>query len=138
MLGIIRDCPDLAVLPQRGTHPDGPIKTIAASSDFPLGSERSGVELRTSALVIAAGLIVAYFLSGKLGLHFATVHPSATAIWAPTGISLAACLLFGSWVWPSIFAGAFLVNVTTAGSVATSLAIAAGNTLEALTAAYLV
>ena len=138
MLGIIRDCPDLAGFPQRRTHPEGLLKTIAASSDFPLGSERSGVELRTSALVIAAGLIVAYFLSGKLGLHFATVHPSATAVWAPSGISLAACLLFGSWVWPAIFAGALLVNVTTYGSVATTVAIAAGNTLEALTAAYLV
>jgi integral membrane sensor domain MASE1 len=34
--------------------------------------------------------------------------------------------------------GAFLVNVTTAGSVATSLGIATGNTLEAVVGAYLV
>jgi MASE1 len=114
------------------------LKSIAPSRDFAVGIERSGAEFKTSPLLVAAGLISAYFLGGKLGLHFATVNPSATAIWAPTGISLAACLFFGSWVWPAIFAGAFLVNVTTFGSVATSLAIAAGNTLEALTAAYLV
>jgi len=40
--------------------------------------------------------------------------------------------------WPAIFAGAFLVNLTTAGSVLTSLGIGAGNALEAVAASYLV
>ena len=40
--------------------------------------------------------------------------------------------------WPAIFAGAFLVNLTTAGTVLTSLGIAAGNCLEAVTACYLI
>jgi integral membrane sensor domain MASE1 len=48
---------------------------------------------------------------------------------------LAACLLFGSWIWPAIWAGAFLVNATTYGSFATSVGIAIGNTAEG---AYLV
>jgi hypothetical protein len=39
---------------------------------------------------------------------------------------------------PAIFVGAFLVNLTTAGNAATSVAIAAGNTLEALAGAWLV
>src|SRR5881628_2091247 len=47
-------------------------------------------------------------------------------------------LLLGRGIWPVIFAGAFLVNVTTAGSVLSSLGIAAGNTLEALVGAALV
>jgi integral membrane sensor domain MASE1 len=114
------------------------LKTVATSGDFAAGAERTGVDSRTSTLVVATALIIAYFLSGKIGLHFATVNPSATAIWAPSGIALAACLLFGSWLWPAIFAGVFLVNVTTYGSIATSVAIATGNTLEALTAAYFV
>ena len=46
--------------------------------------------------------------------------------------------MLGYRVWPAIFVGAFLANVTNAGSVGTSLAIAAGNTLEALVGAYLV
>lgn len=79
-----------------------------------------------------------YVLAGKVGLSLAFVHASASPVWPPTGIALAACLIGGYRVWPAIFAGAFLVNVTTAGSVATSLAIAAGNTLEALLGAYLV
>ena len=79
-----------------------------------------------------------YYVTGKLGLALAFVNPSATPVWAPTGIALAAMLLLGYRVWPGIFAGAFLVNITTAGSVVTSVGIATGNTLEAMVGAYLV
>src|SRR3989441_4749413 len=79
-----------------------------------------------------------YVIFGKIGLSLAVVHASASPVWAPTGIALAALLTLGYRVWPAIFAGAFCVNVTTAGSVATSLGIGVGNTLEALLAAYLV
>lgn len=40
-------------------------------------------------------------------------------------------------IWLAIFMGAFLVNLTTAGSVGTSLGIAAGNTLEGLLGYFL-
>ena len=90
-----------------------------------------------------AGLLVAiaavYVAAGKLGLHyFALAHASASVVWLPSGIALAAVLLFGRGVWPAVFVAAFLVNVTTAGSALTSLAIAAGNTLEGLVGARLV
>ena len=85
--------------------------------------------------VLLAGL---YFLAGKLGLMLAIVHPNASAVWAPTGIALAILLLRGDRMWPAIFAGAFLVNVTTAGSILTSIGVAAGNTLEAVIGAALV
>ena len=91
---------------------------------------------RTAGAVL--GVLVAYVLAGKLGLAFAFLHASASPIWPPAGIAVAALLLLGSRLWPAIFAGAFVVNVTTAGSVATSLVIATGNTLEALLAAALV
>ena len=87
---------------------------------------------------IVAGLAVLYFVAAKVGLLLAAVSPSATPVWPPTGIAFAACLVLGSRVWPAIFAAAFLANITTAGSVGTSLGIAAGNTLEALVGAYLV
>ena len=83
-------------------------------------------------------LIGIYFVAGKLGLSLAFVHASATAVWPPTGIALAALLLYGRSLWPGIFLGAFLVNVTTAVSVASSLGIATGNTLEALLGVWLV
>ena len=85
-----------------------------------------------------AGVAILYFVAGKIGLSLAVIHPSASAIWAPSGIALAALLLMGARAWPAIFAAAFLVNETTAGSLATSLAIAAGNTLEAVAGAGLV
>src|SRR6266851_4764695 len=85
-----------------------------------------------------AALFGLYVAAGKLGLSLAFVHASASAVWPPTGIALAAFLVLGPRVWPVIFVGAFLVNVTTAGSIATSLAIAAGNTLEGFVGAYLI
>jgi diguanylate cyclase (GGDEF)-like protein len=83
-------------------------------------------------------LAAVYFAAGKLGLSMAFVHPSSTAVWPATGITLAAFLILGYRVWPGVFVGAFLVNITTAGSVLTSLGVATGNTLEGLAAAYLV
>jgi integral membrane sensor domain MASE1 len=83
-------------------------------------------------------LILVYFVAGKIGLALASFHPSASAFWPPSGIALAALLLMGYGVWPAIFIGAFLVNITTAGTIATSAGIAAGNALEALFGAVLV
>jgi len=89
-------------------------------------------------LLTIAALIPVYFIASKLGLELAVVHPSATAVWPGTGIALAALLLLGFEVWPGIFLGAFLVNLTTAGTIATSLGMAIGNTMEAVLGAYLV
>jgi len=93
---------------------------------------------RFSALPLIGILAVIYFAVGKFGLMLASLHASASPVWPCAGIALAAILLFGYRVWPAIFVGAFLVNVTTAGNVPTSFAIAAGNTLEALAGAWLV
>ena len=86
-------------------------------------------------LAAVAGL---YFVAAKVGLRFAFVNPSATAIWPPAGITLAAFLVLGLDVWPAIFVGAFLANLFTHGSLATSVCIGIGNTLEGLTGAMLV
>jgi PAS domain S-box-containing protein len=84
----------------------------------------------------AVGLIAAvYFVAGKFGLTLASVHTNVSPVWPPTGIALAAVLLFGVRVWPGVFLGAFLVNLTTPISVTATLAIAIGNTLEAVVAA---
>ncbi len=87
---------------------------------------------------VLLGLLAVYLLAGKLGLSLAFINANASAVWPPTGIALAAFLLFGRRVWPAIFLGAFLVNITTAGNVATSAGIAIGNTLEGFVGASLV
>src|SRR3954463_16013509 len=85
-------------------------------------------------LVVAA----AYFVFAKLGLTLASVNPSASPIWPPTGIALAAVLLGGLRVWPAILAGAFAANAATAGTLETAAVIAAGNTLEAVIGGFLI
>jgi PAS domain S-box-containing protein len=87
-------------------------------------------------LAAIIGLAAIYFCAGKLGLSLAYIQPSVTACWPPSGIALAALLLWGNRLWPGVFLGAFLVNLTTPGSLATTLAIAGGNTLEALLGAW--
>src|SRR5437764_12554575 len=93
---------------------------------------------RFSGLPLIGILAIIYFIAGKLGLMLASLHASASPVWPSAGIALAALVLLGYRAWPAIFIGAFLVNVTTAGSVATSFAIATRNTLEALVGAWLV
>src|SRR4051794_14940265 len=94
---------------------------------------------RVSTLPVLGGLTLLYFAVAKLSLlNLAFINASAASVWPVTGISIAALVLFGFRVWPAIFLGAFLVNLTTPGSVATSFAIGAGNALEALCAAWLI
>ena len=83
-------------------------------------------------------LVAAYFVAGKLGLQLAFVNASATAIWPPTGIAIAALLLIGLDLWPAILIGAFIVNLTTSGDLPSSIGIAIGNTLEAVIATRVV
>src|SRR5438046_6036186 len=87
----------------------------------------------------AIGILTAvYFIAGKLGLMLASLHASASPVWPAAGVALAALLVLGYRAWPAIFVGAFLVKVTTEGNVATSRAVASGNTLEAVCGARLV
>ena len=78
-----------------------------------------------------------YFAAAKLGLSLAFVAEQVSAVWPPTGIALAAVLLFGSRVWPGIALGAFLANATAHETPLVASGIAVGNTLEALAGAWL-
>ncbi len=95
-------------------------------------------KLSVRQVALLVGLAVVYTAAGKLGLRLGLVNPSASPVWAPTGIALAAFIVAGDKVWPAIFAGALIYNLTTAGSFATSLAVATGNTLEGLIGGFLV
>jgi len=94
---------------------------------------RQKVQFAASLVALAA----VYFYAGKFGLSLAFFNPSASPVWPASGIALAALLLWGYRLWPAIFLGAFLLNISTQGSIATSLGIATGNTLEALLGAWL-
>jgi diguanylate cyclase (GGDEF)-like protein len=83
-------------------------------------------------------LAVAYFSAAKLALLVAIPPGYATAVWPPSGIALASVLLLGNRIWPGIWLGASLVNVTVQSSFVAATLIGAGNTLEALAGAVLV
>ena len=109
------------------THDDDAALSARASTRFDT--------FATNTLVVATAVL--YFAGAKLGLSMAFVAEQVTPVWPPTGIALAALLVFGHRVWPGIFAGAFLANATAAEPLATAAGIALGNTLEAVVAAGL-
>lgn len=90
-------------------------------------------------IALFALLSTSYFIVGKFGLSFGYLHPVATAVWPCTGVAIATLLIFGYRFWPAIFVGAFFLNVTTdAIQIPSAFGIALGNTLEGLTAAFLI
>src|SRR3979411_2311722 len=87
-------------------------------------------------IVIVAGL---YFLAAKLGLLAASLNASVSPVWPPTGVAIALGLWLGYRPIPGILLGALFSNyLLTDVSLATAAGISIGNTLEAVTAVYLV
>ena len=91
-------------------------------------------------------LTLAYFTLAALSLSLAVPGTSATVIWIPTGLAIAATLRYGQRVWPAIFLGALAVNglilsrlgLTPLALAGAALAAAAGNASEALIVGFLV
>src|SRR2546426_2160562 len=99
-------------------------------------SRRTAVTaLRWSARALA--LAAAYFVVAKIGLRYATIGPSISPVWPPTGLAVAALVLLGPRYWPAILLGAFLANATTSIPVLAAAGLACGNATEATVAAYL-
>jgi two-component system cell cycle sensor histidine kinase/response regulator CckA len=86
--------------------------------------------------VTVAFVALAYFASAKFGLLFAFSTAQVTAVWPPTGIAMAALGLFGYRIWPAISVAAFATNVTLDETALTAAAVAMGNTLGPLAAAW--
>jgi two-component sensor histidine kinase/integral membrane sensor domain MASE1 len=90
-------------------------------------------------VVAVAGV---YYLAARLGLLLQLPGTNASPVWPPSGIALAAMLLFGRRLWPGVLIGAFLANLLTLpsslGGLTAAAVIALGNTLEALIAASLI
>ena len=77
-----------------------------------------------------------YVVAARAGLMMDAVAGFATLVWPPSGLALAALLIFGKRLWPGILIGAFAVNLLNGAPVLVALGIAAGNTLEAVLAVY--
>jgi signal transduction histidine kinase len=85
-------------------------------------------------------LAMIYHLAARIGLSMAYVQPNTSPVWPPTGIAIAALLLFGYDLWPGISLGVVIGSLIPIGSQVTpwdlTIGMAIGNTLEALAGAY--
>jgi signal transduction histidine kinase len=79
-------------------------------------------------------LLAIYVATAELGLRFDALAGVATTVWPPTGVAIAALVLFGRRYWPGIFVAAFLVNAGQKVPLWAALIMATGNTLEAVAA----
>src|SRR5512139_3802261 len=93
-----------------------------ADPHWPRDTGRSSVWRGVVATLVLAAC---YFAAAKLALAIAPGY--ATAVWPPSGIALAALLLFGRRLWPGIWAGAALVNYSVEGGWLLAASIATGN-----------
>lgn len=84
-----------------------------------------------------AAVAVAYYATAKLGISLDVAEGVVTPVWVPTGLALAALLLFGYGVWPGVALGAFVANATSDVGAATAAGIAVGNTLEGVAGTYI-
>ncbi len=99
------------------------------------GASTSGGDLRR--LVITGVCVAAvYVVAARLGFLASFVAEQITTVWAPTGIAVAALLLWGRRLWPAVWLAAFAGNAGTEAPVWTAVIIATGNTLEAVAAAW--
>ncbi|MDP9280462.1 MAG: MASE1 domain-containing protein [Gemmatimonadota bacterium] len=87
------------------------------------------------ALTIAA-LAIVYLVAARAGLMMDAVGGFATLVWPPSGLALAALLIFGPRLWPGVFLGAFIANLLTGAPVPVAIGIGVGNTLEPVLAVY--
>src|SRR5882672_165884 len=107
-------------------------KTLNTKNENPQDMRFRRLAARLGPIVLLAAV---YFFAAKVALLLAIPPGYATAAWPPSGIALAAVLLFGSRIWPGIWLGAALINLTIQGSPLLAVLIGTGNTLEAVVAA---
>ncbi len=82
-------------------------------------------------------LAIIYHLAARLGLLMANVQPNTSPVWPPTGIAIAALLLFGKKYWPGITLGVIFGFLFNNNALTVTIGLAIGNTLEAVVAVSL-
>jgi signal transduction histidine kinase len=96
------------------------------------------IKIKNLAIYSAKLLILAviYHLAARLGLMMAYVQPNTSPVWPPTGIAIAALLLFGIDLWPGVSVGVLLGSLITGAPFNLALGMTLGNTLEAVAIAF--
>jgi signal transduction histidine kinase/integral membrane sensor domain MASE1 len=96
---------------------------------------RSTIDVRRLGMYALVGVV--YVVAAKVGFRAAFVADQVSPVWPATGIALWAAVYFGPRVWPAVWLGAAIANVGTELPIVPACVIAVGNTLEALTGAWL-
>jgi signal transduction histidine kinase/integral membrane sensor domain MASE1/DNA-binding response OmpR family regulator len=97
----------------------------------------AGYRVRHPFLIVS--LAAAYAAAGALGLLFASAQGTASPIWPPTGVAIAALLLFPEpETWLGVALGAFVAELISAAPIGVVLSATTGSVLEALVGAALV
>eukprot|EP00249_Psilotum_nudum_P024998 c29343_g1_i3 orf=1900-4971(+) len=70
-------------------------------------------DVRAGAKILLINIVIAciYFGTGELSNTLSVVRSQASPIWAPSGIMVAAVLIFGFKIWFGIFCGSVGINV---------------------------
>jgi len=80
-------------------------------------------------VVTVVAVAVAYFAAARFGQSLSFALRQVTALWPPTGIAVAALVLWGYRVWPGIYLGVVASQVLVNGSLLVPSLVAVGNTL---------
>lgn len=82
-------------------------------------------------------LTLIYVAAARFGLLFASVQGTVTLVWPPSGIALAAVLLFGPRLLPAIFFGEFITNIISGSELTFIVGAGLGNMLAGAFGLYL-
>ncbi len=80
---------------------------------------------------------VLYMLFGQVGLKFAQLEGFVSLLWLPTGLSLAAILVYGPSIWPFVGLGALVTTMIVGDSLLYTILVTTGNVLQALAGYWL-
>ena len=102
--------------------------------------------LYTRPILTTLALALAYYAAARFGLLLSFSNTNVSPVWPPSGIALAALMVFGLRCWPGVLLGAMAANYTgfvASGALAPgaalglSFVIGLGNSVEAIAGAWI-
>ena len=83
----------------------------AGTTESSPDADASRYASRARRVAVALGIGAAYYLSARVGLRLSLVGNDVTPLWPPTGVAVAALIVFGRTYWPAVALAALAVNL---------------------------
>src|SRR6478735_12797732 len=109
----------------------------AGTTESSPDADASRYASRARRVAVALGIGVAYYLSARVGLRLSLVGNDVTPLWPPTGVAVAALIVFGRTYWPAVALAALAVNLPISANPLAAAVTAVGNTLAPVVAVTL-